>query len=303
MRILFVARHGQLNNDDEGSVSHALTKLGHSVTCLGEHEGHRAPGLSDRHDLLLFFKWDDVCSLRLVRCPRVFWYFDLVSYPDLTLERRNAARTAWMARTIPNVDLGFCTDGDWVRRDSTGKLVQLLQGADERAVGRGAATVTAKGDTADILFTGICAGGGVGRTSFVNDMTNRWWHRFHHVSTGAFGKRLADLIASTKVVVAPDAPLTPRYTSNRIFLALGMEGFLLHPSCQALAGHYTPGEHYVAYHSREELHRLIGHYLGDREARERIAAAGLKRTLEANLYRHRCERLIAIIRERGIVRD
>lgn len=304
-KIVFVARHGVGFADDEGAITHALTALGHEVVCIHERKGKSVRHIRDA-DLLLFLKWDDAHALSQARCPRAFWYFDLVDWPsDPTLARRCAQRRAWMERITPLVDVGFCTDGDWVAADTTGKLVWLPQGADERVIGRGDNVATEP--PVPILFTGTARGGGRVRESFVAEMAERYGDDFRHVRPtphhpGYYQRDLARLIASAQIVVAPDGPVTDRYWSNRVYNALGFGAFLLHPYCRELAKSYEDRREVVYYHSRDDLHRLIAHYRALPEAaRREVSEGGLRRTLAGHTYRHRCEELLRVCRERGLV--
>lgn len=294
MKILYVAKHGSGGNDDEGAVAHALRALGHEVDCVREGDfRHAFPRQS--FDFLLCHHWHDLDSLRGVAAPKVFWCFDLVMYPDPTLEPRNVRRGAWVRAMAEACDLGFMTDGDHVARDTTGKLHWLPQGADERVAGFGQAA--ADGGAPPILFTGI-AQGGEGRASFVEGMKARWGEKFNHVPRGVYGRGLANLIAASAIVVAPDHPVTNRYWSNRVWNALGFGAFMLHPYCEELTGHYGDGEEIVYYADRAELHRQVAHYLEHPEERRRMAEAALARTLREHTYRHRVEKLVATVKER-----
>lgn len=297
MRIAYIARHGQVNsNDDEGAIAYALRKLGHDVMLLSEGSGHAVYNL--RPDLVLFHKWSDTNALRRLptRVKKVFWYFDLVEFPDSSLETRNSARRSWMESVTPVVDLGFCTDGDWVAKDSTGKLVWLPQGADERVIGPG--RFADSNVLPSILFTGIGRAGGVGRGNFVQDMMDRYGGRFRQVARGVYGRRMADLISQFGIVVAPDAPITDRYWSNRVYLCLGFGAFLLHPKCVNLLHHYQDAVDIVYYSNRKELHSLIEHYSEQSEKRKIIANSGVLRTFKEHTYRHRCEILLSTVKDR-----
>ena len=300
MRIIFIAKHDSGGNDDEGAVYHALTSLGHDVQRLNEPRGYKFKRLLPA-DLVLFFKWHDLDVLRTIEIPKVFWYFDLVEWHETP--GRSAARVAWMREVTPLVDIGFCTDGDWVAKNPE-KLVWLPQGADERVVGRGVAEVkcatcgvASVQDPIDILFTGIGKGGGATRESFVAEMQLQYGKRFRHVPHGVHGSAMADLIARSKIVVAPDSPVTDRYWSNRVYNALGFGAMLLHPQCHGLLSQYTRQE-LQTYASREQLHDQIEHYLYAAPARYNHQEAGLARTLREHLYRHRCEELIRVVKER-----
>ena len=60
------------------------------IECVPERHGHRA--LRERGDFLLCHHWQDVDTFRRFKGPRVFWCFDLISYPDRTLRALVAAR-------------------------------------------------------------------------------------------------------------------------------------------------------------------------------------------------------------------
>ena len=293
MRIAYVAKHDQANsNDDEGAIAHALTKLGHDVQRLREGRGQDACKMEA--DFLLFHGWDDAEALHRVKVPKVFWYFDLVTTLCDSIRGRQERRQDWMRRIIPLVDLGFCTDGDFVAQDKTGKLVCLRQGADERVAGFG----RPMGRDIPILMTGSDRGG-TKRQSFVDEMFTRWggeW--FVRVHSGVHGRALADLIASSRVVVAPDFPATDRYWSNRAFLTLGFGGFLLHPFCSELAKQYEHEKEIVFYADRRDLHKRIEHALIHDEWRKNILVSALKRTLAEHTYRCRCAELIHVVKER-----
>lgn len=298
MNIVYVAKHDSGGNDDEGAIHYALESLGHKVQRVREVMGHKAPNVEG--DVCLFHKWEDVASIRRMPCPKVFWYFDLVEYEDPTLAKRNANRVAWMRRIVPAVDLGFCTDGDWVNKDQSGKLLRLLQGADVRYAGRGEGQdidCDPPINTPPILLTGIRNGGRL-RSSFVDEMAITYGTSFQNVTHGIHQQSLADLIARSRFIVAPDGPVTDHYWSNRVYNTLGFGGFLLHPYCATLTQHYHHGREIVYYANRRELHELIKQYWNAPEERLRIAMGGLDRTLREHTYTHRCRQLMNIIRER-----
>ena len=292
MRILYIAKHSSGGNQDEDAITHALAALGHTVLRVHEIRAHRITKTDA--DFILFHKYEHVETLKRLGKPAIFYYFDLVDYPDPTLEGRNQTRRQWMADMLPHVAVGFCSDGDWVAKDKTGKLVYLTQGADERVTGFGKAVDDCQ---PPILFTGIRNGGRT-RASFVDEMAIRYGETFRQVRTGLHGRELADAIAGAKIVVAPDGPVTDRYWSNRVYLTLGFGGFLLHPYCEKLAEHYQEGKEIVFYQNRRQLHELIRYYYEEPDVRKRIATAGLQRTIAEHLYRHRIASLIRIVQER-----
>lgn len=292
MRIGYVGKFDQPNADDEGAITFALQALGHHVERVPERKGHTAKNFAV--DFYLCHHWQDYAAMAQLRRPKVAWTFDLITYPDPMLARRNQERVVWMRRLADVADLIFSTDGDWVAQDETGKFVWLPQGADERVVGRG----IPHGDPVPLLFTGIGRGGGRERVEFILDMQERYGEGFRHIQKGVYGRDLAHLIASTGIVLAPSGPVTDRYWSNRVYNVLGFGGFLLHPFSEGLAKQYKDGAEIMFYRHRVHLHDLIREYRDDRAGRQRIALAGLETTKQRHLYRHRCERLVEVVKER-----
>lgn len=293
MRILYVAKHNSGGGDDEGAIAFALERLGHEVVLCHEDRAKAAGYVYKGRgfDFCLFHKWYDTYSLTTIDFPKVFWYFDLVDWPhDLTLSSRCEARKRWMAEVTPLVDLGFCTDGDWVTRDTTGKLRVLRQGADERVVGFGREQERAH----DVLFVGGVKGCGVGRESFVRDLRKRYGGRFNWVERGVYREDLRDLVARSKVVVCPDSPVTDRYWSNRIYVMAGFGACLFHPRVEELVG-----QNLTLYDNREHLFALLeGHLETDNlQWLEPQRVKVLEMVKEKHLYRHRCEELVRIVKE------
>ncbi len=293
MNILYVAKHGCGGNEDELSIHYALEKMGHKISRVREEMGKNAHNLPNM-DLCLFHKWEDPRYIVKVKCPKVFWFFDLVDYPDPILVGRNQNRMNWMKDTVPLVDMGFCTDGDWVENhNERNKLFWLPQGIDERRLVLNRARAGAN----PIVFTGIKRGG-TQRQSFVDEMEQVYGADFCHVKKGVYGDDLIDVISKSQIMIAPDGPITDRYWSNRVYLTIGMGGFMLHPYCERLTKHYTDGQEIVYYKDRKQLHELIPYYRNNPEERLRIARAGAQRTAQYHTYRSRCELLISVVKER-----
>lgn len=303
MRVLFVARHNSGDNNDEGAIAYALEQLGHTVIYENEQRRCRNVDLASiKADALLFLKWEDFNEIeRLAEYHRMFfWYFDLVSSQEDSLSARMHTRREWMSKTMRHVSAGFCTDGTWVRQNPDKPYYHLPQGADELAVGFG----HPQPGHAPILFTGMIHHGQK-RADHIYHLQERWGDKFEVLGDGGsrhriHGCKLKDRLASSKIIVAPDGPVSDHYWSNRVYLTLGFGGFLLHPHCEGLREHYEIGTELQTYSSREELDDLIEYYLKDEHEseRQRLMQAGYERTLKSNLYRHRCEELVKIMQER-----
>lgn len=291
MRIGYVAKHDSGGNEDENAISYALEQLGHSVTKLREFRGQMAYRLDC--DFVLFHHWNDPESLSRVKVPKCFWNFDLVTYPDPTLAERNARRVRWMSDTIPLVDVGFCTDGDWVKENRSGKLVWLTQGADERVVGKGASHI----NMPPVLFTGTYKGGGQGREAFVRHLQTRWQGKCS-VINGIHGRSLANLIASSQVCVAPNHPATDDYWSNRVYLTAGFGGCLLHPRCKTLESQYINEEEILLFNGLDDFDIKLNSLLDDPQVCTKFGERAYQRTIKEHLYRHRIEKLVQTMKER-----
>lgn len=299
MRVLYIAKHGSGGNDDEGAIAYALEVLGHKVTRVDEGLTGTSYDLLMRMsdcDLLLFHKWSVPSAIGLLKgidCPKAFWYFDLVQSQDSTLVRRDTSRILWMSEMIPLVDYGFCTDGDWVDKDTTGKLVLLRQGADERVVGRGL-----RGSKPyPILFTGTIRGVGTRRTEWMDHMQKVWGEDFHHFPHGLYRESLRNKIASSTFVVCPDFPVTNRYWSNRVYNAAGFGGCVIHAKALDLMSEYAPDREIRYYSCLDELDYHIAYLANDRRVRNEMAEMALERTKRDHLYRHRVEAILKIVKE------
>lgn len=291
MRIAYVAKHGCGGNQDEDAIAFALRKLGHEVICYKERF---CVDITEKCDFVLFHHWTDTRSMHNLRdmgIPLVFWNFDLVEWPDPTIEARNATRRKWMHEVMKVVDLGFCTDGDWVAKHPD-RLVWLPQGFDERQ--KPAIPIH---KTVPILFTGIGRGGGTQRESFVAEMRDRYGGDFVHYQKGLHGDKLAQTIAESKIVVAPDSPVTDRYWSNRVYNVLGMGGFLLHPYTDGLDRQYFGS--IMMYKNRKHLHDTITDCLQEYDLlSDHVRWTGNFHTIQHNTYRHRCEVLVSTVKAR-----
>lgn len=314
MKILFLARHDSGDNDDEGAIAFALRQLGHEVVCVHEKRAHRTHHLPDVDaDLCLFLKHEVVSEIQLIsrKMPVVYWHFDMIRSVDHdpTLEARSQCRVRWCGDVLPHCLLGFHTDGDWVEADEhkTGKLRWLMQGADERVAGFGKFNPglfwpNVGEPYPDILFTGMINHGRK-RAEHVAHLRERWGGRFAVMGDGGpkwrkHGRELADVFASVKIVVAPDGPSTDHYWSNRVYLTLGLGGFLLHPACDGLHQTYSPFE-LQTYQDRQHLDLLIEYYLNpDNELRRQaLRLEGYRATMERHTYRHRVQRLLEMVKE------
>lgn len=277
MKIAYVANHGNRGSDDtEGHIAHALEKLGHRVVEIPQR-GSPA-GIPRSADLLLFHHWTNVNLGFLAEqpMPKACWYFDKIWN----------GRDKWIREIAPLCERVFMTDGTWAASSGIQNVSVLRQGIGDRDVRPG----TPRPDRwkAQIAFLGSVYGE---RTAFVAQLRAKYGERFQ-VYNDVFNRDLYDLCATVPILVAPAYPADDHYWSNRVYLALGSGGFLLHPRLAGLAEEYDDGVHLATYGSHAELEDRIDHYLRHDQDRREIAAAGFARTHDNYSFTKRCQKLL-----------
>lgn len=288
MRIIYVGKHNNIkSNDDEGAITKSLLELGHQVKLVKEN--NLTDFISRDSDLLLFNHCKSLDILDKIKIPKVFWCFDRIYWDDVRLDSRNNQRTEWARQALEISEVGFFTDGDWVAKDTTGKAVWLTQGFNQYLT---PATPSGE-DKGTILFTG--GGRDYGREAFVSEMRQTYGDRFLHISKGVHGQALAQLITDASVVVAPPSPVTNKYWSNRVYLTLGLGGFLLHPYTQGLEQSVSP---LMMYEDMDHLHYQIDWWAKNVEYRERVRVSGQLQIFAHHTYKHRVAQLIKEVENR-----
>jgi hypothetical protein len=299
MKIVYVAKHDSGFNDDEGAILHGLQSLGHEVDLVQQNALDTSID-GTQYDFMLLHHFDRPERLQHIKVPKVFWFFDLVNYPDdRTLIPRNTRRKFLIKQLTKACDLGLMSDGDWVRQDTSGKLVEFKQGADQRIVG---AHEPCRGNFhIPILFMGS-AKGGQGRESFVKFLKDEYGTKFVQVRK-VYREALAKVIASSLMVVAPDHPITDNYWSNRVYMALGFGALLLHPRVKSLENQFRDCQHIIYYDTRKDLEDTIGMILANPASVNGVGWDWMKssavETIKKNhTYQHRCRDLIELVKER-----
>ena len=301
MKILYVAKHTPSDNEDEMAIGYAMEKLGHKVERVQDFAATKEKVQSIKADMCLFHNWADYSAIEAIQqnMPVVCWFFDKISFEDEKLQGRSNWRKQWVTTIHQICDYVFLTDGDWVNQGKVkhgllNKYRWLMQGADERKIGFGDPV---KRPRYEIMFTGTLRHG-IDRELHVAHLQRRWGSKFTNLGSGRpetriHGRELANVFAATKVIIAPEAPVSDFYWSNRVYLTLGFGGYLLHPYSKGLREHYD-AEELPMYSSREELDEMIERALDPEYQEERLRAShvGLEVTKRHHLYRHRVEQLL-----------
>jgi len=295
LKIIYLARHNNpFSNDDEGGIAGSLRELGHEVQCIDEQHIQLLDRPRVTGDFILFHHCKSFSFLQRNPIPKVFWCFDRIYWDSPKLATRNAQRVEWVNKATEISQLGFCTDGDWVQQDKTGKLVWLMQGFNQYLP----RVKNLNTNSNKILFIG--GGRDYGRDEFVSEMRQRYGDRFVHIPKGAYKERLVSLIEDSAIVVAPPSPVTDRYWSNRLYVIMGIGGFLLHPRTQGITDDFDQDYGDITfYDSTSDLHEWIEYYTTKAVyEREEFRVKGQAQVLAHHTYKDRCQTLITTIRER-----
>lgn len=264
---------GSFNNSNsnliEEGVEYALRKEGHKVRRFDEKSTRPKDLIDNKADLLLFFKGGvkygvtaDMLAqtLKMIDYPKVCWYWDKV-WGD---------RENWMRKVAMEIDLGFLSDGTFVRGNNFANLYELHQGMDERQIFEGKERSDFK---CGIAFTGSVYGD---RQDWATGIKNLYGDRFK-VFNNVFGKNLNDLYASAKIITAPLFPQDDWYWSQRPYEVMGRGGFMLYPYMKGLSEQFEEGKEIEFYRDPQEFKEKADYYIANNEAREKIRKAGMEK--------------------------
>lgn len=287
MKITYFANHSNEGSDNtEKHIKYALEKQGHTVICIEETNYTKAEvvaatkdsdlflfhkaGIRDGHSFMRFLD-----ALSSVVCPKVCWYFDKI-WGD---------REAVIENLLPYIDKMFLTDETWMRRHKYDNIEVLHQGIGTEDMSLG----TPKEELqTEIAFVGQIYGD---RINFIEQLKARYGDKLR-VFANIFNRDLYDLMASTKIVVAPDTPSDDFYWSSRVYMILGSGGFLLHPKCEGLKDEYQDKKHLVMYKDFEDMCEKIDYYLAHEKPRKKIQNDGYKETIKKYNYETRCQTML-----------
>jgi spore maturation protein CgeB len=118
-----------------------------------------------------------------------------------------------------------------------------------------------------------------------------------HYHGEAWGIDMFTALARSKITVNNHIGIAENYANNmRLYEATGMGCLLLNDRKSNIADMFEPGREIVCYDSPEECLDLIRYYSKNVAERERIAAAGQRRTLAEHSYVNRTAELAELFR-------
>lgn len=206
---------------------------------------------------------------------------------------------------IAQLDYFFTVDklmAEWLNTNTKTKGEYLPAATYEKECGAG--VVDKAKYPHDIIFTGA--------KSYHKEWPYRsilieWLHktygdRFGHYGNGGGlpvirGTELNNLYTSAKIVIGDTlCPgfKYPMYYSDRLFESCGKNAFLIFPRIPGITLYYQERKEIVLYdfNDFQQLKSLIDYYLVNDAERESIRAEAVRRTLQANTYRHRLQQIL-----------
>jgi hypothetical protein len=308
MRIVVLGAGGARKT--EGSIVRAARALGHPcrlVSAVGWTRvagslGHRLAAYrveSFEPDFLIFtrhaIELGEPMLRRIVRGrPTVFWYFDPQPREKVVQLGRLVgcmyityfAQLSWYrAAGIPEVK--FLPQGVDPDRDAPATSVPARYRCETSFVGSGQysyrhAILRAVASVSRLQIRGP------GWSNAPADLP---------VAGGpVYGKRLAQVIGGAAISLGASAhaeqDLDRASASNRMWKIMGCGGFYLGPFVKDIDCFARDGVHCAWYGDADHAIELTRHYLGDSDARERVASAGRAHALAYHTYAQRLELLL-----------
>jgi spore maturation protein CgeB len=116
-----------------------------------------------------------------------------------------------------------------------------------------------------------------------------------HYHGEVWGLDMFTALARSKITINNHIGIAGNYANNmRLYEATGMGCLLLTDRKSNIADMFEPGREVVCYDSPEECLDLVNHYSKNTAERDRIAAAGQRRTLSEHSYVNRTSELIRL---------
>jgi len=198
--------------------------------------------------------------LQMVKCKKVCWF----------VEKGWFLNNETLEQTIPLNDLTFLNDETWFRRHKFDKekVFPLHTACRERVKGE-----YNEKYKCDIAFYGQVL---AYRQPFIDYLKDKYGRKFK-VWNFLFGKDLADLIASAKIIFSPIQPNDEFYWDNRIYEVLNQGGVLIYPKLYGLEEEgFEAGKHYLGYKDIKLAVDMMDEYLKDDKKLKEISQQGQK---------------------------
>ena len=292
MKILYVAHHGQNNNDDEGAIYRGLTELGHTVFSFNfislQRDKFALCHLPvDDFDIVLFHKLPvDYAHFLCNRWKGVCWFFDPIN-------KGFPANDSYVDAIKDHLYKGFFTDGDYVLAEHRENFYDLKQGFDA-ADTIDLVDINEEPEN-DLLFIGTVGQGGYSQRSEYISELEKEFGPIAHTEYSIFKDDLTKKCRNTKIMLAMP-PVTDYYWSNRIYLLGGRGAFVLHPDSRGLTHELIWCVDMYPSNDMEYLKWSIKFWLDpeNRYMRNEMRKNLQRDILDNHCYIHRCEELVRL---------
>jgi hypothetical protein len=206
-----------------------------------------------------------------VTCKKVMWFMDKVW----------GMKAQVVDTLLPHIDEAYFTDGTWVRRVKD--KVSFLPPAHTSLTGK-----FKKELECDIAYVASLYGNRQDEFSFLKETFGERLKFYDD----KYGQDLADLCASTKIMIVPRFPFDDFFWSDRVYEYMNNGTFVIHPRCQGLADEgFKDGVHYMTYNSDSEIVSIAIEMLNNEKLRTEIAQNG-KRFVKNITYKSRLKKIL-----------
>lgn len=216
--------------------------------------------------------------LQSIKCKKALWFMEKVWLGKADI----------IEKLMPYVDYAFFVDETWVRRMNE-KIYPLHPAAPVRST-RGKYRPEL---ACDVAYIGQIYGYREKEYEFLKEHFGDGIKVFD----GMFGKDLADLCKSAKVLVVPGFPFDDFFWSDRIYTFLSYGGFVVHRRTHGLKEEgFEDGVHYFDYEKDSDFLALLSTVLDkdfDR-VRRKIAKQG-RFFVGAHTYKERIQEMLDVI--------
>tara|TARA_Y100001938_G_scaffold150954_1_gene244661 strand:- start:4580 stop:5470 length:891 start_codon:yes stop_codon:yes gene_type:complete len=294
MKILYIAKHGQLNNDDEGAIYKGLTLHDCSVDKFDlvsfEDDKKRLDEIDEAYDYVLFHKLpcEDYVEYVCNKWDGICWYFDPIN-------KGFSSNDKYVSMIKDNIKIGFFTDGDFVKKENKENLRILRQGLDDCVP-----TWSDSNRIKDFSFIGTtcpnknCSCGYSTRSNYITRLQSDFKNWKPDITNIYWKESLTKVCHLNKIMLAMP-PATDLYWSNRLYLLAGRGAFVLHPESYELKKQF--GENLAMYKNYEELKDKINYYINNHEKRNNMAKKCQSIIVNEHSYFHRCKELSEILND------
>lgn len=192
-----------------------------------------------------------------IKCKKVLWFMDKVW----------SIKAQVVDALLPLVDYAYFADETWVRRTKE-KNIYSLHPAHSSFVGK-----FKKELACDLAYVGKMYGSRKEEFSYLKET---FGERIKFYDD-RYGQDLADLCASTKIMIIPRFPFDDFYWSDRIYEYMNNGTFVICPRAYGLTEEgFKDGEHYMTYCNDSEIVTVVMEMLENDKLRKQIAENGKK---------------------------